>query len=114
MTRMYPGPVEFSTQTVRPDGYPMDVKVGLECRRIVYKTIYKRWWVRNQINTVYEVQGFAPKEYEHLFNKAVFEKVTYPLLCTRLLLWTPFPLYYALRAYLERLEFEQGAEGGVV
>jgi len=91
-------------QFFKPDNLTIDVHVGVECVRVIYQTTYTRWWVPDELCTVYEVQGHAPPEIAEGLDARLLEKVTYPLLCNKFLEWTPFPFYYAIRAYLARLD----------
>jgi hypothetical protein len=103
-TSIHYGKAEDARTLLRPNNLTFDVQVGIECRRIVYLTEYKRWWIADQQMTMYEVQGHAPNHIAEGMDERLFERITYPLLCNKFLEWTPFPHYYAIRAYLARLD----------
>lgn len=85
-------------------GY-VDVKVV--SKQIIYRTRYKRWWIPDSIDTLYEVCGSVPAEMmlelEGKVSPLFFQPAIYPLLCSRLLRWTSYPHTYAINAYLDRL-----------
>jgi hypothetical protein len=87
-----------------PDNLTIDAHVGVECIRVIYQTTYCRWWIPDEIRTAYVVKGQAPPEIAEGLDPRLLESVTYPLLCNKFLEWTPFPFYYAIRAYLARLD----------
>lgn len=111
-TRMILGVSKFTTHTVRPDVRGEAIDVGIRSRQVVFRTEYRRWWIPNIQRTVYEVVGYAPEEYRDQFNPCLFEPMTYPMLCNRLLKWTEYPHLYAIHAYMDRaipanLKFEE-------
>lgn len=103
-TTIYYDRAEEADDLIRPDNLHFDVPVGVRCQRVVYHTVYSRWWIRNETTTMYEVQGHAPLEIASGMDPRLFEKVVYPLLCNKFLEWTPFPYYYAIQAFLARLD----------
>lgn len=103
-TVIYRENMEEASDILRPDNLQYDMRAGITCQRIVYHTQYHRWWIPDSYTTMYEVQGHAPAEIAEKMDARLFEKMIYPLLCTKFLEWTPFPFYYAMRAYLARLD----------
>jgi hypothetical protein len=110
-TSIYYDRAEEASDLIRPDNLQFDVPAGITCQRVVYHTVYKRWWVPDETKTQYEVQGHAPKEFVEQregdakpLDPRLFEKVVYPLMCNKFLEWTPFPYYYAIQAFLARLD----------
>ena len=103
VTTIYEGSAKNASLKMRPSVNDPELDVGIESRQIVYKTVFSRWWVPTIKRTVYEVVAHAPEEYRAQCDPRLFEKVTYPLLCLRMLKWTEYPHVYAIRAFLERI-----------
>lgn len=98
---------ETATQSlssrVTEDGYHLTIT----SRRKTYVTTYRRRFLlgtRRKIHrVVYEVSCTAPVDIQTQLDPAFFIPVTYPLLCNRLLQWTPYPHILAIHAFLERI-----------
>jgi hypothetical protein len=103
VTRIYEGTAKNASLKLRPSVNTLELDIGIESRQIVFETVFDRWWIPSVKRTVYEVVAHAPDEYRSQFHPHLFEKVTYPLLCVRMLKWTEYPHVYAIRAFLERI-----------
>lgn len=95
---------ESATQSlqsrVTEDGYHLTIT----SRRKTYVTTYRRWLFRvHRHRVVYEVVCTAPPEVKEKLDPIFFIPVTFPLLCNRLLQWTPYPHILAIHAFLERI-----------
>lgn len=103
VTRIYEGSAKNASLKMQPTINDPELNIGIESRQIVYETVFDRWWIPSIKRTVYEVVAHAPEAYRSHFDPRLFEKVTYPLLCVRMLKWTEYPHVYAIRAFLERI-----------
>ena len=102
-TCTYLGAFPHHSETLRSTVNGHQIDVGVTSRRIVYRTHYKRWWMPDHTEVVYEVVGHVPEESKHLVDPRVLQPITYPLLCNPMLKWTRYPHFYAINAYLDRV-----------
>lgn len=103
VTTIYTRETKNASFKMRPSVNNPELDIGIQSRQVVFKTVFDRWWVPTIKRTVYLVTGYAPDEYKAQFDPRLFEEVTYPMLCLKMLKWTEYPHVYAIRAYLERV-----------
>lgn len=102
-TRIYSGNKETEVHHLKSKVLEDDFFVTITSRRIIYLTTYRRWWIPNRRTTVYEVVCSASPEVRAKLDPIFFKPVIYPLLCSRLLQWTPYPHIYAIHAFLGQI-----------
>lgn len=102
-TTIVQGNTEHSTHSIRPTNLDSNIDVFVESRQVTYITRYKRKWVPNVNRSIYVVSGFISPENDNRIDSRLFESVTYPLLCSRLLINTPYPHLFAINAFLDRI-----------
>lgn len=100
-TRVYPGNKETEFHHLQSRVFEGDFYVTITSQRIIYHTVFRRWWVRNRFKTVYEVVCKAPPEVMEQLDPVFFKPKVYPLLCSRLLAWSPYAHLSAINAFLE-------------
>jgi hypothetical protein len=101
-TRIYQGNDEERTEQIQST-FAGCVDVRIISREIIYHTTFKRWWIPDSKDTVYEVCGWAPDEYKDQVSPLFFQPVTFPLLRSRFLRSTSYPHLYAINAYCDRV-----------
>ena len=102
-TIVYDGKSQSSVEHLRPDVSAEGIDLELQARQIVFHTRYQRRWIPDMKHAVYEVVGTVNEDKRHLFDPKLFETVTYPMLCNRLLSFTRYPYFYAMLAHLNRV-----------
>lgn len=97
------GPPRTRTLVLRADHKEVWPRATVACTRIVYKTIYKRFWVPNVSQSLYRVEIYVPSKVLEDYPASYFEPVVYPPLCNRWLEWTTYPHLQAIHAFMDTL-----------
>lgn len=103
VTTITQGPSKTRTLSLRTDQAGDWPRATLTCARLVYRTQYKRWWVPNTMQSLYEVSIEVTAEVMARYGAACFPTMTYPPLCNHLLQWTTYPHLCAILTYLDDL-----------
>lgn len=100
-TRVYQGNKETEFHYLRSKLFGEDFCVTITSRRIIYYTVYRRWWIKNRFKTIYVVVGSAKPEVMEQLGPCLFQSKVYPLLCSKFLAWSTYAHIYAIDAFLE-------------
>jgi hypothetical protein len=102
-TRTYTDVPRSEVHHVQSNIFGDEFSVTITSHRRIYLTTFRRWWIFNRRTTVYEVSCEAAADARSRLDPLFFTPVTYPLLCSRLLQWTPYPHIYAINAFLGQM-----------
>lgn len=102
-TTVTQGPSKTRVLTLRTDQSGDWPRATVTCVRMVYRTVYQRWWIPTTVQSLYDVTIEVTAEVQARYSVATFAPVTYPLLCNTLLQWTTYPHVCAILTYLEAM-----------
>lgn len=102
-TSIIQGPIRTRTLAMRSDHQEAWPHGTICCTRIVYRTVYHRFWIPNVTQSIYQVDMIVPEEVRNRHPIDFFAPAVYPLLCSSWLIWTTYPHICAIQAYLDTL-----------